>query len=97
MLAHISMDVCAIPATSVPCEQLFSAGAEIATDHHLCLSSDRFEHLQVLKNSWHHHIVDHAAVNSSDINEVFLDKFKEMFVTDTALAEWDTHEEITTA
>ena len=32
-LARIAMDVCTIPATSVPCEHLFSAGAEVATDH----------------------------------------------------------------
>ena len=87
------MDVCAIPATSVPCERLFSAGAEIATDRRSRLGSERFEHLQVLKHSWHRHIVDHAAVNSADASEVFLNQFKEILTMDAELAEWDVREQ----
>ncbi|KIM58417.1 hypothetical protein SCLCIDRAFT_128274, partial [Scleroderma citrinum Foug A] len=51
-LLRIAMDICAIPATSVPCEQLFSAGAEIATNRHSCLGANRFEQLQILKHAW---------------------------------------------
>lgn len=86
------MDVCAIPATSVPCERLFSAGAEIATDCRSRLGSERFEHIQVLKHAWHHHIVNHAAVNSDDAG-IFLNEFKEILVMDAELAEWDVYEQ----
>ncbi|KIM63039.1 hypothetical protein SCLCIDRAFT_118381 [Scleroderma citrinum Foug A] len=51
-LSHIAMDICAILATSVPCGQLFSTGAEIATNHHSCLGANRFEQLQILKHAW---------------------------------------------
>ena len=87
------MDVCAIPATSVPCKFLFSAGAEIATDHCSHLGSEHFEHLQVLKHSWHRHIVNHAAVNSAAASEVFLNQFKEILTMDVELAEWDVCEQ----
>ncbi|KIK93372.1 hypothetical protein PAXRUDRAFT_126591, partial [Paxillus rubicundulus Ve08.2h10] len=51
-LACISMDICTIPANSVPCECLFSAGAEIATDCHSQLGAENFEELQVMKHAW---------------------------------------------
>ena len=35
-LAQITQDICAIPVFSVPCEHLFSAGAEIAIDRQSC-------------------------------------------------------------
>jgi len=66
------MDVCAIPASSVPCEWPFSAGAEIATDRRSRLGSDKFEQLQVLKHAWRNSIVDMAATNSSIVEQVTL-------------------------
>jgi hypothetical protein len=51
-LACIARDICAIPASSVPCERLFPAAAEIATDCHSRLGAVKFEYLQVLKHTW---------------------------------------------
>jgi hypothetical protein len=64
------MDICAIPATSIPCERLFSAGGEIATDRHSCLSSERFEQLQVLRHAWRGRTMDRVALNSAVVEEV---------------------------
>ena len=86
-LARIAKDVCAIPATSVPCERLFSGGGKIATDQRSQLGVDKFEYLQVLKHAWRSGISDRATTNSStvesiDIDEVHLEQFKELLVYD---------------
>lgn len=84
-LALIAKDVCAIPATSVPCECLFLGGGEIATDQRSQLGADKFEYLQVLKHAWCSNIADHATTNSSDINEVQLEEFKELLIHEGAI------------
>ena len=81
------MDICAIPATSVPCERLFSAGAEIATDRRSRLGADKFEQLQILKHAWQNQIVDAASHNSLELEEVFLEEFKELFARDQEVQE----------
>ncbi len=88
------MDICAIPATSVPCEQLFSAGGEIATDCQSRLGEDRFEQLQILKHAWQGQIIDTASFNSSEIEDVYLDDFRELFAQDQKLVEGSNDEEI---
>ena len=93
-LAHIAMDICAIPATSVPCECLFSAGAEVTTDHCSRLGADKFEQLQMLKHTWHGNIVDTAHLNSSITEEEYLDDFWELLKRDVELVEWDSANEI---
>ena len=87
-LSRIAMDVCAIPATSVPCERLFSAGAEVATDRRSHLGADKFEQLQILKHAWRNDIVDSARLNSGT-EEEYLDGFQELFKRDAELVEWD--------
>ena len=86
------MDVCAIPASSVPCERLFSAGAEIATDRRSRLGSDKFEQLQVLKHAWRDSIVNMAATNSSIIEQVTLQEFVELMLVDNDMVKWDQDE-----
>ena len=81
--------MCAIPATSVPCERLFSAGAEIATDRRSCLGPDKFEQLQILKHTWQSRIVDAVSLNSSDTEEIYLNEFRELLQRDQELLEWD--------
>ena len=63
-LAHITKDICAILVTSILCECLFSAGAEVATDRRSCLGAEWFEQLQVLKYMWWCNIVNTVKLNS---------------------------------
>ncbi len=84
-LAHIAKDICAIPATSVPCERLFSAGAEIATDRCNRLGSDIFEKLQILKHEWSRDVVDEAHFNSAVIEDITLEPFKDYLTWETNL------------
>ncbi|KIK76893.1 hypothetical protein PAXRUDRAFT_168520 [Paxillus rubicundulus Ve08.2h10] len=90
-LARIVQDVCVIPASSVPCKCLFSAGAEIATDRRAHLGAERFEELQVMKHAWCHSIVDCAAANSHDV-EVFLQEYQELYQFDEEMAQLDRDE-----
>jgi len=86
-LAHIARDVCAVPASSVPCERLFSAGAEIATKRRSRLGSDRFEELQVMKHAWNPMLIDRARVNSNsvEVEDISLEDFKELLQRDEEL------------
>ena len=89
----MAMDICAIPATSVPCERLFSAGTEVATDQQSCLSADKFEQPQLLKHAWQNNVIDTARLNSSTTNEEYLDEFQELLKMDNELVEWDNSNE----
>ena len=88
------MDICAITATSVPYERLFSSDAEIATDRRSRLGSDRFEQLQILKHAWQDQIVDITSFNLSKIEDVYLDEYKELFTRDQELVHGSANEEI---
>ncbi|KIK74136.1 hypothetical protein PAXRUDRAFT_176570 [Paxillus rubicundulus Ve08.2h10] len=88
-LARIAKDICAIPASSVPCEHLFSAGAKIATDCWSHLGSEMFKELQVMKHTWQDSIVDCAAINSQQSKEVVMEEFKELYEMDMQLVELD--------
>ena len=69
----------------MPCEWLFSAGAEIATDRRSRLGSDCFEELQVLKHAWNHTLVDRAGINSDTVEEIYIQDFKELLEQDQEL------------
>jgi len=85
-LAHIARDISTIPASSVPCERLFSAGAEIAADRRSRLGSEKFEELQILKHAWRSSVFDHANANSSDTEEILLQDFRELNSHDEEVA-----------
>ena len=93
MLSRIVMDVCAIPASSVPCEHLFSTGGEIATDQHSCLGSEKFEQLQVLRHTWHCRIMDQANLNSGNV-EIDMEEFQELLQQDVDLVELQHVDEV---
>ncbi|EIW73844.1 hypothetical protein CONPUDRAFT_27963, partial [Coniophora puteana RWD-64-598 SS2] len=57
-LSRIALDILPIQASSVPCERLFSAAKEIATDKRARLSLVRFEQLQMLKHAWKPEVID---------------------------------------
>ena len=64
------LNILAIPASSVPCEWLFSAGQHIATDFHSQLSADCFEQLQIMKSAWKDDLTNLTAWNLGEIEEV---------------------------
>ncbi|KIK91632.1 hypothetical protein PAXRUDRAFT_149084 [Paxillus rubicundulus Ve08.2h10] len=88
-LARIAKDICAIPASSIPCEHLFSAGAKIVTDRRSRLGLEMFKELQVMKHTWWDSIVDCGAINSQQSEEVVMEEFKELYEMDMQLAELD--------
>ena len=91
------MDICAIPATSVPCECLFSMGGKIATDWHSHLGSDIFEQLQVLRHAWQNRIVDQANLNSANVDEINMEEFQELLQQDEDLVELQHVDEVIVA
>ena len=75
-----------VPASSVPCERLFSAGAKIATDQRSRLGSGRFKELQIMKHMpWNSSLVDRTQVNSCKVENVLLQDFKELYERDVEL------------
>jgi hypothetical protein len=88
-LSRVALDVLPISASSVPCERLFSAGKEIADERRARLNPEIFEQLQMLKFHWRSSTADLAAWNSSQVEEVDLDEYKEMLEADETEATWD--------
>lgn len=76
-LACIAKDICAIPASSVSCERLFSSAGKVATDRHSRLGPKMFECLQVLKHHWRKTLQDAASTNSAEV-EIVLADYKEL-------------------
>jgi hypothetical protein len=70
------------------CECVFSAAKLIATDHHARLSPAIFEELQVLKFAWHDSLLDWAALNAEEIEEIN-EVFACCLVEDDEMKEWE--------
>ena len=88
MLAHIALDVLPCQASSVPCERLFSASKQTADVHCSSLGTKRFEELQIMKFAWRQNIVDLAAWNLAEAEElVDLDEYSELLKGDEQAAE----------
>ena len=86
------MDILPIPASSVPCERLFSAAKEIADDQRARLGPKKFEELQLTKFAWRNNVPDLAAWNSSQTEEVDIGEFAEfteLFDEDKWLEDFD--------
>ena len=89
----MALDILPIPASSVPCEHLFSAAKEIADNHHACLGPKKFEELQVMKFAWHNNIPDLTTWNSSLVEEVDdLEEFRELLNCDDWQNKFDGRE-----
>ena len=90
MLAHIAPDILAVQASSVPCERLFSSAKLIETDKHSCLGRERFEELQVLKFAWRPALVDHAAENSNEVEELdVIQDFIDLLAEEQEISDWE--------
>ena len=89
ILAHITLDYLPSQASSVPCKHLFLASKQTTVDHQAHLSSEKFEHLQVLKFAWHKDIPDFAALNDEVEENIDLALFDDLHQGDLAEAKLD--------
>ncbi|KAG1858012.1 hypothetical protein DFJ58DRAFT_658873, partial [Suillus subalutaceus] len=78
-----------IPASLVPCEWLFQGGAETATNKRSHLGAEHFEQLQMLKFSWRKSLINLAQANSGVVEEVLLNKYKDLLLVDEDMADWE--------
>jgi hypothetical protein len=92
MLARIALDVLPAQASSVPCERLFSASKQIATDRRSCLGPIVFEELVIMRSAWGPKLLDLAAWNTSQVEEVF--DFEELLAEDLNNSTWDQEIEV---
>jgi hypothetical protein len=81
-LGQIALDILPCQVSSVPCEWLFSASKQVATDQRARLGGQHFEELQLMKFAWRHNIVNVAAWNSSEVEQVDLEEYKDFFIAD---------------
>ena len=88
-LACIALDVLPAQASSVPCEWLFSGTKQIVVDHWASLGSIFFEEIVITKSAWRPDLYDMATWNASQVEEIDLFDFKELFLDDTAGLAWD--------
>ena len=93
-LRRIALDYLACQALSVPCEQCFSAGGEIATKRQSQLGALRLEKLVMMKSSWKNNIGDLATWNSVKVEEVEEEvgdgmmEYEDMLTADLDHEEW---------
>jgi hypothetical protein len=93
-LGRIALDILPIPASSVPCERLFSGAKEVADDHRSRLGSKKFEELQLTKSAWRKTIPDFAAWNSNEVEEIVTDiigEYKALLSDDNWQADFDNN------
>ena len=69
------------------------------TNHHAHLGVDQFEQLQILKLAWKDDILDIAAWNPTEIEEVkadMMNEYQELLAVDNEAAQWDKEFSIVT-
>jgi hypothetical protein len=93
-LGRVALNILPSQASSVPCEHLFSSSKQDATDRRASLAGQRFEELQLMKFAWHHKVVDVAAWNSCDIEQVDLEEYKDLLTADVEQAGHDLDAEV---
>ena len=95
-LHRIAIDYLACPASSVPCERLFSAGGKIATKRRSQLGAARFKELQVMKSVWKNNVADLAAWNSNQVEEIHdeMGDYQDLLVADGERAKWDVEVDV---
>ena len=86
-LGCITLDILPCQALSVPCERLFSASKQTATDLRSKLGAQRFEELQLMKYAWKHNIVDFAACNTAPV-DINLKEYEDLAIADKDLEEF---------
>ncbi|KAF8699404.1 hypothetical protein AX14_000974 [Amanita brunnescens Koide BX004] len=88
-LASNALDVLAVPASSVPCKQLFSSAKLIAMDHHARLGPETFEQVQILKSAWNNEVLDLARYNACEVEEVDIWEWRGILDAKTEISSWN--------
>ena len=86
-LGRIALDMLPCQASSVPCERLFSASKQTATDLCAWLGAQWFEELQLMKYAWKQSVIDFAECNSALV-EICLMEYEDLFTVDKELQEF---------
>jgi hypothetical protein len=81
-LAQMALDFLPCQASSVPCECLFSATKQVATDRRVRLGAQKFEELQLMKFAWCQGVINIAVWNSSKVEQVDIEEYKDLLVAD---------------
>ena len=90
LIQHLlQLPILGVPASSVPCEHLFSAGKLIATDCHSRLGSDHFKELQIMRSAWKEDVVNWATLNTGDVEEVQIHDFETLLSDNIAASAWN--------
>lgn len=88
----MALDILPIPATSVPCERLFSRCKEASDDRRSRIDPATFEYMACLNNHWRSTLVDYARMNEEEMEEVMdlgMDDFKDLLLLEEEIQEWD--------
>jgi hypothetical protein len=85
-LGRMALDFLPCQASSVPCERLFSASKQTATDRRARLGAQRFEELQLMKFAWRHGVINIAAWNSGEAEQVNVEEYRDLLVADVEQA-----------
>jgi len=63
------------------------------SDRRACLGSERFEEILIMKSAWGGNLVDWAALNSSEVEEIDLVEYEELLDADEKVMDWDLESE----
>jgi hypothetical protein len=88
-LGRMALDFLPCQASSVPCERLFSASKQVASDQRARLGAQKFEEIQLMKFAWRQDVVDIAAWNSSEVEQVDVEEYKDLLAADIEQAGQD--------
>ena len=92
----MALDVLPCPASSVPCECLFSASKQVVTERRSCLGSDQVKQLLVMNSAWNGTLVDWATKNSDMVEEVGINEFCDFLQANIDAEVWEKENEIFT-
>src|SRR5258707_2980644 len=92
-LTWIALNILPCQASSVPCEQLFSASKQTADDRQASLGTKWFEELQLMKFAWRSKITDVASSNSDQVEVVDLGEYRDMLEYDVQEYEFEKDED----
>lgn len=87
MHARLALDVLPAAGATVGAECLFSRCKQVTTDRWSRLSPHVLEQIQCLEHNWHGTIVDYAALNDAQHEEIYMRDFEDIEEEEKLLGE----------